>query len=178
VSTGFLITWSRRLKAPLVAGCFLVLVGSIGLSVMQPGLPTVIYLLFLMPSSMGQGFQFPATFMCVLATSPQHEQAVVTSTLILWRQLGMVLGVASSSLIVQNALVVYLNWFVKGPNKADIIEMVRKSVQAISELDPTQRAQVVTAYAASLRVTFMFAVVISAVMLAMVVGIKLPRLKK
>jgi hypothetical protein len=116
-ATGFLITWTRRLKPPLVAGAFLILIGTICLSFMRRGLANWLYLLFLLPSSMGQGFQFPGTFMAVLAVSEQKEQAVVTSTLILWRSLGMVLGVASSSLVVQNALYVYLEKLVTGPEK-------------------------------------------------------------
>jgi len=58
--------------------------------------------------------------MAVLAVSDQAEQAVVTSTLILWRSLGMVLGVASSSLVMQNALLHFLNTKVSGPEKDDV----------------------------------------------------------
>lgn len=84
-------------------------------------LPDWAYLLFLLPTSMGLGFMFPGTFMAILVVSDQSEQAVVTSTLILWRSLGMVLGVASSSLVMQNALLLYLNEKVIGPDKADVI---------------------------------------------------------
>jgi len=63
---------------------------------------------------------FPATFMAVLVVSEQAEQAVVTSTLILWRSLGMVLGVATSSLVMQNALRIYLERNVVGPDKAKV----------------------------------------------------------
>jgi hypothetical protein len=55
--------------------------------------------------------------MAILAVSEQGEQAVVTSTLILWRSLGTVLGVASSSLVLQNALLYNLNEKVTGPDK-------------------------------------------------------------
>jgi hypothetical protein len=41
----------------------------------------------------------------------------MTSTLGLWRNLGTVMGVAVSSLIVQNALRLYLEDYVTGPNK-------------------------------------------------------------
>ena len=58
--------------------------------------------------------------MSILVVSEQKEQAVVSSTLILWRSLGMVLGVASSSLVVQNALVHYLDKFVVGPEKEEV----------------------------------------------------------
>jgi hypothetical protein len=58
--------------------------------------------------------------MSVLAVSEQAEQAVVTSTLILWRSMGNVLGVAISSLVLQNALLIYLEQKVIGPDKEDV----------------------------------------------------------
>jgi len=94
--------------------------GPSGLAIMTKDMPTWLYLAFLVPASMGQGFQFPGTFMAILAVSEQAEQAVVTSTLILWRSLGMVLGVAASSLVLQNALVGYLDTFVTGPDKEKV----------------------------------------------------------
>lgn len=69
---------------------------------------------------MGQGFQFPGTFMAVLAVSEKEEMAVVTGTLMLWRSLGSVTGIAISSLVVQNGLVRYLDYFVTGPDKYDV----------------------------------------------------------
>jgi hypothetical protein len=119
-ATGFLITWTKRLKWLLVLGVICLVAGTIALSCMQRGMPDWAYLLFLVPSAMGQGFMFPATFMSVLAVSEQAEQAVVTSTLILWRSLGTVLGVATSSLVVQNALLAYLEKNVQGPDKEDV----------------------------------------------------------
>ncbi len=119
-ATGFLIVWTKRLKWLLVLGVICLTMGTVALSLMQRGLPDWAYLFFLVPSAMGQGFMFPATFMSVLAVSEQAEQAVVTSTLILWRSLGMVLGVATSSLVVQNALYIYLEKNVIGPDKEDV----------------------------------------------------------
>jgi len=83
-------------------------------------MPSWVYISLLLPANIGQGFMFPATFMSVLAVSPQEEQAVVTSTLILWRSIGMVLGVALSSLVLQNALFFYLEQNVIGPNKEKV----------------------------------------------------------
>lgn len=68
--------------------------------------------------------------MAVLAVSEQAEQAVVTSTLILWRSLGMVLGVAVSSLVMQNALVYYLDLMVIGPEKG----LVSRIINVILEI--------------------------------------------
>jgi hypothetical protein len=141
---------------------------------------------------------FPGTFMSILAVSLQAEQAVVTSTLILWRSMGNVLGVAISSLVLQNALLHYLEQKVIGSDKEDVptphpynpilllrkwtdeqkqvIQQVRKSVQAIQKLEPMYREQVIDAYAASLRATFMMAAALSVVTLLTTVPLKLPRL--
>lgn len=116
-ATGFLITWTKHLKWLLILGVFFLFIGSIALSLMQRGMPSWVYVAFLIPSFIGQGFMFPASFMAVLAVSEQAEQAVVTSTLILWRSMGMVLGVAMSSLVLQNALFYYLEQNVIGPDK-------------------------------------------------------------
>jgi hypothetical protein len=119
-ATGFLITWTKRLKWLLVLGVFFMLAGTIILLFMQRGMPGWAYVLFLLPYNIGQGFMFPTTFMSVLAVSEQAEQAVVTSTLILWRSMGMVLGVALSSLVLQNALYYYLEQNVIGPDKSKV----------------------------------------------------------
>jgi hypothetical protein len=178
VSTGFLISWSKRLKWPLVLGSTLILVGTTCLSFMQIGMPNWVYLLFLVPSSAGQGFLFPGALIALLSLSEQAEQSVVTSTMSLWRSLGMILGVASSSLIVQNALVSYLNQYVTGPDKAKIVLEVRKSIQAIADLPPHYRTQVIDAYAASLRLTFIVTAVLALISIVTVIGIMVPRLGK
>jgi hypothetical protein len=95
-------------------------VGPLTLTTINKDMPIVFILVLLATGSMGQGFQFPGTFMAILAVSEQAEQAVVTSTLMLWRSLGTVIGVASSSLVLQNALVKYLDAFVTGPDKEKV----------------------------------------------------------
>lgn len=119
-ATGFIITYTRNLKLPLVLGAAFMVIGTFFLCFMRRGLVDWVYYLFLIGSSVGQGFMFPATFMSVLAVSEQTEQAVVTSTLILWRSLGMVMGVSTSSLVVQNSLRIYLNQYVMEPNKQKV----------------------------------------------------------
>ncbi|PQE10259.1 major facilitator superfamily transporter protein [Rutstroemia sp. NJR-2017a WRK4] len=174
--TGFLITWTRELKAPLIAGTILAIIGTVALSCMDRHLPDWTYILLLIPSSMGQGFVFPGTFMAVLAVSEQSEQAVVTTTLVLWRSLGQVLGVAVSSLVVQNSLLVFLEENVTGPDKQKVIEAVRSSVQAIAGLEKHYRDQVVDSYAQSLRATFVLAAVLSVVAFFITLRIRLPKL--
>jgi len=57
-ATGFLITWTRRLKWLLVWGTIFLCLGTAGLSMMPRGLPHWTYILFIIPSNIGQGMQF------------------------------------------------------------------------------------------------------------------------
>ncbi|PHH64805.1 hypothetical protein CDD81_3871 [Ophiocordyceps australis] len=175
-STGFAITWTRRLKWPLLLGTAAYLVGTVCLALLHRNLSLGLYLLVLVPSSLGQGFQFPGTFMAILACSAQADQAVVTSTLILWRSLGMVLGVASSSLVVQNALVHYLGVHVVGPQRESVVRRVRASVEAIAQLEEPYREQVVRSYEDALRLVFVCCIVLAALSMCLVWPVKLPRL--
>lgn len=86
------------------------------------------------------------------------------------------MGVSVSSLVVQNALWHYLQIFVDGPDKENIVELARKSVEAIRNLDPVYREQVVQGYEAALRVTFLSCSVLALTSLVLVATVKLPKL--
>ncbi|KAI0863614.1 major facilitator superfamily domain-containing protein [Xylaria cubensis] len=186
--TGVLISRLGRLKWPLVGGAVFFLLGSALLSAMATTWPTWAYLLCLVPAAVGQGLQFPGTFIAVLATSTHREQAVVTSTLQLWRALGFVLGVACSSLVFQNALLRYLVAYVSAPDAGDghggteewkrrFIERVRSSIEAVSELPEGQaKDQVIMSYAAACRATFLVCLGIAFVSVVLVLPVRLPRL--
>ncbi|KAH9881913.1 hypothetical protein J1614_001084 [Plenodomus biglobosus] len=178
VSAGFIMTATGRMKWLIVVGSLFMLLGATCLSSMWDTIPTWLATMFLVPSSIGQGLSFPATSLAVLATSTQQDQAVMASTLILWRSLGIVMGVSLSSLILQNALAVYLERFVTGHGKDKIIQHVRKSVRSIIDLDPKHQAQVIDAYSQSLRLVFISAIVMFVIVNALVFAIQLPHLRK
>lgn len=86
------------------------------------------------------------------------------------------LGIALSSLVIQNGLVYYLDEFVRGDDKLDIIRRVRASVEAVAQLEEPYREQVIRSYEASLRLTFIFCTVLAAVSVLIVLPMKTPRL--
>ncbi|KAI5378784.1 hypothetical protein J4E82_002234 [Alternaria postmessia] len=178
VSAGFIMTATGRMKWLIVVGSLSMLLGALCLSLMWDGIPKWLATIFLVPSSIGQGLSFPATSLAVLATSTQEDQAVMTSTLILWRSLGIVMGVSLSSLILQNALTSHLESLVSGHNKTRIIQRVRKSVRSIVDLDPKHQSQVIEAYSRSLRLVFISAIVMFIIVNLLVIAIDLPQLKK
>ncbi|EDU42104.1 conserved hypothetical protein [Pyrenophora tritici-repentis Pt-1C-BFP] len=148
VSAGFIMTATGRMKWLIVVGSLAMLLGA------------------------------TSTSLAVLATSTQEDQAVMSSTLILWRSLGIVMGVSISSLILQNALKMNLEKLVTGHNKAKITHRVRKSVHSIIDLDPKHQSQVIQAYSQSLRLVFISAIIMFVVVNVLVFTIDLPHLKK
>ncbi|QDS73323.1 hypothetical protein FKW77_006347 [Venturia effusa] len=178
VSTGFFITYTGRMKSPQIVGAICMLVGGIVLSSMWDGIPPWLATLFIVPPSLGQAFMFPATSISVLAVSFHSDQAVMTTTLSLWRNLGTVMGVAISSLIVQNGLRRYLDQYITGADKIEIIQSVRKSVSAIRDLDGLHQQEAIMAYAAALRLAFVSAIVYFVIVNMLILPIQLPRLGK
>ncbi|KAJ6113423.1 MFS multidrug transporter [Penicillium sp. IBT 18751x] len=176
VGTGFLITWSKRLKPTIIIGGVSMLLGGCAAATMGVHTAPAVAMFCVSFSSLGQGFSFPTLMVSILATSEQDDQAVATTTLGLARNLGSVMGVAISSWIFQNSLLYQLDQNVTGAEKGHIISLVRKSIRAIGDLDHIHRQEVIGAYATALRVTFMSAAVWGAIMLIFHSRLQLPRL--
>jgi predicted MFS family arabinose efflux permease len=141
VGTGFLITWSKRMKPTIILGGFCMLLGGCTAASLNMHTPYALAMICVSFSSLGQGFSFPSVMVSVLATSEQDDQAIATTTLGLARNLGAVMGVSISSWIFQNVLYYQLERNVKGVEKDHIIALVRKSIRAISSLDPLHQHQ-------------------------------------
>jgi MFS family permease len=146
VSTGFIITWSRRLKPTTVIGDIFLILGGLAASALGVSTPGIIAVIGVSLTSLGMGFANPTVTVAVLATSETDEQAVATTTLGLFRNLGSVMGVAISSWIFQNSLIYHLEDKVTGADKDAIVQLVRKSVQAIVDLDPLHQSQGTTSF--------------------------------
>ncbi|CAI7619748.1 major facilitator superfamily-domain-containing protein [Penicillium manginii] len=176
VGTGFLITWSKRMKPTIILGGFCMLLGGCTAASLNMHTPYALAMICVSFSSLGQGFSFPSVMVSVLATSEQDDQAIATTTLGLARNLGAVMGVSISSWIFQNVLYYQLERNVKGVEKDHIIALVRKSIRAISSLDPLHQHQVIGSYATALRATFLSAALWGAIMLILHSRLRLPRL--
>ena len=170
------IAWSRRLKWPLVLGATCYVLGSLYLCLLHRAVPSTLSILVLVSSAVGRGTLFPGTFIAMLATSEQSEKAVATTTLLLIRSLGMVVGIASSSVVLQNALVYYLEVFVQGERKWEVVSQVQASVEAVALLDSPYREQAVRSYESALRVTFLGCVVLAVIAALLIFPARLPRL--
>lgn len=143
VCVGFAISKTRRLKPFMNAGALSMLGGMLACALLDEH-TSITAIIFLIPwVSVGQGFLFPTSTISNLAMSSAKEQAVVVTTLTISRTLGLIIGIAVSSWILQNALIVFLQQEVSGTShvKDDIIRSVRKSIKAIADLDTLHREE-------------------------------------
>ena len=138
ISTGIIITYTRRLKPTLNFGAVMYLVGSGAILCLSKNTSEIMSMILITGVPSGQGFVFPNTMMSALAVSDQMEQAVVTTTIGMWRNLGVVMGVALSSFVFQNSLIRELQEKV---GDLEVIRRVRTSVGEIRLLAEPVRSQ-------------------------------------
>lgn len=180
ICTGLWIAFTRRLMEPLILGQVFLVIGVIGTICLNQHLPTWAMLLLVPWVNIGQGLYFPTCTIATLALNTLDDQAIVVSTLSLFRSLGSIHGVAISSWILQNILPFYLERTVKTDDpalKEKIVEAVRESVDAIRSLDPAHKAQVVHAYAQAMRITFASSFIFAAAVIVLSWPIRLPKLQ-
>lgn len=133
------ITYTRRLKPMLVIGGIVYLAGSIALYFIDQRMNEATKVVLITPTPLSQGFIYPGSMMAAFAASSQEDQGVVTTTLSLWRNLGIVVGVAISSLVFQNMLVAKLDVNVKGPEAQKYIDIARRSVRLVKDMPEMYR---------------------------------------
>ena len=115
-----IISQRSAIRPTIVLSAGLTLVGAVCLSCMHGGMSSWVSLLLIVPICVGHGAFSPATTIFLLRTSPLKEYAVATSSLLLWRKLGSVMGVAVSTLAVQNLLSRYLFQNISGSHQAEV----------------------------------------------------------
>lgn len=161
----------------LVVGAVVYLAGSIAIYFMDRRFSEAVKIVLITPTPLSQGFIYPASMMSAFAISSQDDQGVITSTLSLWRNLGIVVGVSVSSLVFQNLLNARLLDLVKGPDADRIISIAKSSVRAVATLPSPYRDQVRDAYADALQFSFVTAIVASGILLLIMLPMKLPKLR-
>lgn len=123
-ASGFLgcmiIRQKRAIRPALISGALLTLAGAACLPFLGLSMSSWASMLCLLPLSMGYGFISPTATICMLRTTPTEEHAVSIGAFLLWRRLAAVLGVAFSTLLVQNLLVQYLYRLVTGSHQEEV----------------------------------------------------------
>lgn len=175
--SGFWITWTRKIKPLIVIGAVCILVGTVSLTCLNSAMPSWAIALLIPIASIGQGLNWPPTSIAVLALGAQDKQAVLSTTLGLLRSIGSIVGIATSSLIFQNALIAFLDQYVTDSSelvRKQIMLAVRENVSAISTLNLKHRGQVIQAYTHALRITFASSIAVAVLCIFITLPVRLP----
>ncbi|KAL8921022.1 MAG: hypothetical protein Q9208_005913 [Pyrenodesmia sp. 3 TL-2023] len=120
VASGMIMNATGRPKPLIIIGSAVTLAGGIAMAGLPHGAAVAGVTAAVFFPTTGTGISFPPTAISNLALSSKEDQAVMSTTQILWRGLGTVMGVALSSLLVQNALPRYLEQLVQGEDRDEV----------------------------------------------------------
>lgn len=171
VASGLIINATGRPKPLIIIGTLISLAGSIAMAALPRHAAVAGATIAVFFPTTGTGLTNPAIAVANLAHSVKEDQAVMSTTQILWRGLGTVMGVAISSLLVQFALPRYLKAYVSGDNREEVITCCM-----LVCLQGNSLAQVQHAYEDSLRLAFIFILLAFLVALALVTPVHIGRL--
>ncbi|ORY86742.1 major facilitator superfamily domain-containing protein [Leucosporidium creatinivorum] len=108
------------------------------------------------PMGFGFVYMLNSSFIALLAATDNAAVPALTGALWLFRSAGQVVGVASTSAIMQGVLAVTLEQRITGKGSAKIIKLIREDSSKIATLSPELRAAAREAYALALRWVFLF----------------------
>ncbi|KAL8842521.1 MAG: hypothetical protein Q9170_000475 [Blastenia crenularia] len=119
VASSFIMDATGYPKPLIIIGSVITLAGGIAMAALPHRSAVAGATVAVFFPTTGTGLSNPATAISNLAFSLKEDQAVMSTTQILWRGLGTVMGVALSSLLVQNALPRYLEEHVRGDDREE-----------------------------------------------------------
>lgn len=166
--------YTHLMKFFMVFGVISNIIGGILVSQLRYTSPEWMFSAYLVPANMGQGLMFPTATLAMLVMSTRKEFATTTATQSLFRSLGGVMGVASSSAILQNGLSYYLNRAIDDP---ELRELVRESVAIVKTLPPGLREVVRDCYQNALSWVFGSCICFSTIAMGLVVFTHIPNLE-
>ncbi|KAI8983880.1 major facilitator superfamily domain-containing protein [Pilobolus umbonatus] len=161
LAAGFWISRTGEYYKFIAVNAFISLLGTIGISTWSPNTSLFIILPCLIADGFSLGALNTSVLVTLLSSCGTKEMATITSVSYLFRSLGGVIGVSSSSAIFQGTLKYILERMITGPNAEEIIDIARKSMTELrSRLSPEHLAIVLETYQVALRYTFSFSVIV------------------
>lgn len=107
------------------------------------------------PSGFGFASVLTGTLIALIASVDRSEMATATGLTYLARYTGQVIGVATSSSLLQSVLTQSLKKRIHGPDAGDIIERIRHVSTSIRDLSPALQTEARGAYHDSLQAVFL-----------------------
>ncbi|ETS76368.1 hypothetical protein PFICI_11755 [Pestalotiopsis fici W106-1] len=155
VIAGVVMSRWGKLTALVRTGAVLMAVGNALVTSIQFEDSLWKYYVYIFPANLGQGIVYPGILFTSLATFEHADHAVCASTVYLIRSLGTVWGVSITSAILQTTLSVKLPEALNDvPNKWEIIDDIRHSVDALRQLPPDVQLKARLVYYQGLQYSF------------------------
>ncbi|GAA6007174.1 hypothetical protein JCM10207_001533 [Rhodosporidiobolus poonsookiae] len=141
--------------ASAVAG-LLPVIGVLLISSLTTDSATIAKWLDIFPMGFGFNHILNTSFVALMASIPHSDVPATTGVMWLFRTTGQVIGVASTSAILQGVLAPELEKRISGKGAEKIIQSIRSDSSIIAGLKPSLRAAAREAYALALRHVFFF----------------------
>ncbi|KAK9775046.1 putative Major facilitator superfamily domain-containing protein [Seiridium cardinale] len=155
VIAGVIMTRYGKLVTLVRIGAVLMAVGNALVTSLQFEDSLWKYYAYIFPANLGQGIVYPGILFTSLATFEHADHAVCASTVYLIRSLGTVWGVSITSAILQTTLSVRLPEALSDvPNKWEVIDDIRHSVDALRQLPPDIQLKARLVYYQGLQYSF------------------------
>ncbi|KAM0812610.1 putative Major facilitator superfamily domain-containing protein [Seiridium cardinale] len=155
VIAGVIMTRYGKLVTLVRIGAVLMAVGNALVTSLQFEDSLWKYYVYIFPANLGQGIVYPGILFTSLATFEHADHAVCASTVYLIRSLGTVWGVSITSAILQTTLSVRLPEALSDvPNKWEVIDDIRHSVDALRQLPPDIQLKARLVYYQGLQYSF------------------------
>ncbi|KAI5477489.1 vacuolar amino acid permease [Pseudohyphozyma bogoriensis] len=110
----------------------------------------------ILPMGFGFGYILNSSFVALMASVPRDQVPQVTGVMWLFRTTGQVVGVASTSAILQGVLTPSLISRITGKNADKWIKIIREDASIIPTLKPSLQEAAKGSYTVALRWTFLF----------------------
>lgn len=143
-----------RVPASIVG--VLIFVGPVLISRLTPASPQWLQWLAVLPQGIGQGYVLNSGFVALQANCARAEIPQIVGVQWLFRSTGQVVGVATTSAILQAVLTSALRARITGPDAAHLIERIRSDTGAIAGLPEGVQELARESYAVAIRWVFRF----------------------
>ncbi|GAA5864308.1 hypothetical protein JCM8547_005781 [Rhodosporidiobolus lusitaniae] len=156
VVAGTIIHKTGKYRMASVVAGLLSVVGVVLISRLTSDSSNIAKWLDIFPMGIGFNHILNTSFVALMASVPHTDVPAVTGVMWLFRTTGQVLGVASTSAILQSTLAPELAKRITGKHAAKTIRAIRSDSSIITNLSPQLRQAAREAYALALRHVFWF----------------------
>ena len=153
---GFVLYKTGLYRVPASVVGVLIFVGPVLIARLTPASPQWLQWVAVLPQGIGQGYMLNSGFVALQANCARHEIPQIVGVQWLFRSTGQVVGVATTSAILQGVLTAALRRRITGPHAAELIERIRSNTGVLGSLPEPVQGLARESYAVAIMWVFRF----------------------